>query len=183
MDKQEWVLTQQPSIVFVEWGKVLILSIVLGITVRGYAQAIGLRKGKDDALTLITNPMLILTTATNAVVDRTDQLFSGVIRVGNELTESVKIIRDSIQAVAVLLRTMYTLITSFVIRFIKILQGIIGSALGTFQNVKQILTSLMETAGVIIYTAETGVNLSQSVMNGPPGRAMKVMADLINALS
>jgi hypothetical protein len=180
---REWVLGNQESFVFVEWGKVLLLSILLGMMFRGYAQAIGASKNKDGALSLILNPMQILNTATESVVDRADQLFSGVIRVGNELTNSVVIIRESIQSIATLLRTMYTLITAFVIRFTKILQGIMGSLLGSFQNLKQILTSLMETAGVIIYTADTGVNLSQSVMNGPPGKAMRTMADLINALS
>jgi phage-related protein len=184
MDRsKEWVLGSQESFMFVEWGKVLLLSILLGMMFRGYAQAIGASKGKDGALSLILNPMQILNTATESVIDRTDQLFSGVIRVGNELTTSVSVIRDSIHNIATLLRTLFTIITAFVIRFTKILQGIMGSVLGTFQNVRQILTSLMETAGVIIYTAETGVNLSQSVMNGPPGRAMRTMADLINALS
>lgn len=182
MEVKEWVLINQPSFIFVEWGKVFLLSILIGMTIRGYAQAIGAMKGKDGSLSLLMNPMLILTTATNATVERTDQLFGGVMRVGNELTQSVSVIRDSITSVATLLRELFTIITAFVIRFTKILQGVMGSALGIFQNMKQILNSLMETAGVIIYTAETGVNLSQSVMNGPPGKAMKTMANLINAL-
>jgi hypothetical protein len=180
---KEWILVNQDSFVFVEWGKVLLLSILIGMMFRGYAQALGASKGEDNALSLLLNPMKILNTATESVVDRADQLFGGVIKVGNELTNSVSVIRDSIQSVATLLRTLYTLITSFVIRFTKILQGIMGSLLGSFQNLKQILTSLMETAGVIIYTADTGMKLSQSVMNGPPGKAMRSMADLINALS
>jgi signal transduction histidine kinase len=180
---KEWVLVNQESFIFVEWGKVLLLSLLLGMMFRGYAQALGTVNDKEGALSVILNPMSILTTATNSVVERTDQLFGGVIRVGNELTRSVSIIRDSIQNVAQLLRTLFTIITAFVIRFTKILQGIMGSLLGSFQNMKQILNGLMETAGVIIYTAETGVNLSQSVMNGPPGKAMRTMADLINALS
>lgn len=180
---KEWVLVNQKSFVFVEWGKVLLLSLLLGMIFRGYAQAIGASKDKEGALSLLLNPMQILNTATNSVVERTDQLFDGVIQVGNELTRNVSIIRESIQSVARLLRTLFTIITTFVIRFTKILQGIMGSLLGSFQNLKQILTNLIETAGVIIYTAETGVNLSQSVMNGPPGKAMRTMADLINALS
>lgn len=180
---REWILINQESFVFVEWGKVLLLSILLGMIFRGYAQAIGVSKDKEGALSLLMNPMQILNTATDSVVERTDQLFGGVMKVGNELTRSVSVIRESIQSVAQLLRTLFTIITAFVIRFTKILQGIMGSLLGSFQNMKQILNSLMETAGVIIYTAETGVNLSQSVMNGPPGKAMRTMADLINALS
>lgn len=182
MGDSNWILESPSEFIFVEWGKVLILSMLLGMIIRGYSQSIGAAKGKDSALKMIMNPMMIMTTATNAVVDRTDKLFGGVMRVGNELTNSVGVIRDSIQQTAMLLRTMFTLITSFVIRFTRILQGVMGSALGIFQNIKQILRSLMETTGVIMYTAETGVNLSQSVMNGPPGQAMKVMANIINAL-
>lgn len=181
MEASSWKLVPQKSFVFVEWGKVLILSILLGVTVRGYAQAIGAKQG--NGLSLITDPMKIITTATDAVTARTDKLFEGVIRVSDELTDSVVVIRDSLSQTALLLRTFFTMTTSFVIRFTKILQGIIGSATGILQNIRQILMSLMETAGVIIYTAETGMNLSGSVMNGPPGQAMKVMTDLINTLS
>jgi hypothetical protein len=168
---------------FADWGKILILAILLGMGVRGYSEALKLNKGDDNAISMIMNPMMILNTAGEAVVERTDQLFEGVIKVGNELSSSVGIIRETIVETSQLLRTMFTLSTSFIIRFQKILQGLIGSGLGILQNIKNTLNSLMETMGVIIFTMDTGMNLSKSVMNGPPGKAMKTMTELINKLS
>jgi phage-related protein len=167
---------------FANWGKILILAIILGMGVRGYAEALKFNKGDDNAISLIMNPMMILNTAGEAVVKRTDQLFEGVIKVGNELTSSIGVIRETIFGVSQMLRSLYGMVTSFVIRFQQLLQGVMGSALGIFTNIRNILTSLMETMGVVMYTMDSGMNLSKSVMNGPPGQAMKTMADLINKL-
>lgn len=180
--EQNWEFQTKGYDTFLDWGKVLLLGILLAMGVHGYANTSASVSEKDGAFALITNPMLILTTATEAVIDRTNQLFTGVIKVGNELTESVEIIKETLQSIATLLRAFYSMVTAFVIRFQKILQGVLGSALGLFGTIKNLLQSLMETSSVVIYTAETGVNLSQSVMNGPPGQAMRKMADLINAL-
>lgn len=178
--ERNWVFQEKGYDTFLDWGKVLLLGILLAMGVHGYANFS--KTENEGAFELITNPMMILSTATEAVIDRTNQLFGGVIKVGNELTSSVEIIKESLQSIATLLRAFYSMVTAFIIRFQKILQGLLGSALGIFGNIKHLLQSLMETSSVVIYTAETGVNLSQSVMNGPPGQAMRKMADLINAL-
>lgn len=166
------------------WGILLIFAAILSMGVRGYAETTSSAGASGDRskMDLLLNPAGILTIAGEAVVSRVDQLFEGVIDVGKELSESIVVIRQSLEDLASLLRTFFKMVTSFVISFQKMLQGLVGSALNIVTVIKGILASLMDTMTVLVYTITTSMNLVGSVENGPPGRAMRAMVDVINSL-
>lgn len=166
------------------WGTMLILSVLLAMGVRGYAEATKSSgtTGKRSNMSLLMNPAEIITIAGEAVVDRVDKLFGDVMEVGKELGDSVSIIKQTLVSLSTLLRTFFKMATSFVISFQRMLQGLLGSALNLLTVIKGLLSSLMDTMTVLVYTIKSAMNLVGSVDNGPPGHAMRAMIDVINAL-
>lgn len=154
------------------WGSTFFLIILVTMGIKGASAALS---GS------IPNPGMITTAAGSAVVERTDQLFDGVVKVGEELSSSVSSIRQSLVESADTMRTFFTMTTSFVITFQKMLQGLIGSALNIVTTIKGILNSLFDTMTILVYTITTSMNLIGSVDNGPPGSAMRTMINIINA--
>jgi hypothetical protein len=154
------------------WGSMFFLILLV---------AIGIKGGASVASGVIPNPGIIATAAGKAVVDRTNILFEDVTKVGDELSSSIGSIRESLVQAAQTMRTFFTMITSFVISFQKMLQGLVGSALNIITVIKGILNSLFDTMTILIYTITTAMNLVGSVDNGPPGSAMRTMINIINA--
>lgn len=154
------------------WGAVFFFVILVAMGVKGGAAA---------SSGMIPNPGMIVTAAGTAVVDRTNKLFEGVTKVGEELASSVESIRDSLVQAANTMRTFFSMSTSFIIGFQKMLQGLIGSALNIVTVIKGIMNSMFDTMTVLVYTITTAMNLVGSVDNGPPGSAMKTMISIINA--
>ena len=191
MDKQSIQIVIQPpgpggglGASIPSWGVLLIFSTILAMGIRGYAETTSASgaSGERSKLDLLLNPAGLMTVAGEAVVSRVDTLFDGVIEVGKELSESIVVIRKSLEDLASVLRTFFKMTTSFIIGFQRMLQGLVGSSLNIITVIKGILSSLMDTMTVLVYTITTSMNLVGSVENGPPGRAMRAMIDVINTL-
>jgi len=143
--------------------------------------SMGVKGGSSVASGDIPNPGMIVDAAGKAVVGRVNVLFEDVVKVGEELSESIVSIRSSLVQAAQTMRTFFTMVTSFVVSFTKMLQGLMGSALNMVTVIKGLLNSLFDTMTVLVYTINTSMNLVGSVDNGPPGRAMRTMIGIINA--
>jgi hypothetical protein len=154
------------------WGAMFIFIMLV---------TIGLKGGAAAATGNIPNPGMIVDAAGKAVVDRVDVLFEDVTKVGEELSDSIVSIRNSLVQAAQTMRTFFTMVTSFVISFSKMLQGLMGSALNMVTVIKGLLNSLFDTMTILVYTITTSMNLIGSIDNGPPGHAMKTMIGIINA--
>jgi hypothetical protein len=154
------------------WGAMFLFVILVTMGVKG---------GSAAASGAIPNPGMIVEAAGKAVVDRVDVLFEDVTKVGEELSDSIVSIRNSLVQAAQTMRTFFTMVTSFVISFAKMLQGLMGSALNMVTVIKGLLNSLFDTMTILVYTISTSMNLVGSVDNGPPGQAMRTMIGIINA--
>jgi hypothetical protein len=167
----------------VHWIILYLLIMILGMMFTAYlkVQAESSSQNGGGGLDLIMSPFKLFQVAGNAVTNEVGTQFKEVGNGMSVISAGMGAIQESIKGLQTIVRTFYTMINTFVDSFQRQLMGLFTGIFGAVGKIKLIFMSIGDTMTAMMYILMTSLNLSNSIMNGPPGKAMKSMVDIANA--
>jgi len=160
-------------LVFIMFGLLLSMSIQANIASQS--------TDKNNSFQFLTNPASIFGAISGATEEVVKSSFGEISSLLNVLVQTAGIIGDSLDSIRNIVRQFFVMINGFASIAQQQIQGLINAVISLSQSMKRIFTSMMSMFTILIYTLMTGLNLSSSVMNGPPGQAMRAMESIVRA--
>jgi hypothetical protein len=167
----------------IHWIIIYILMFIVGSIVTAFSQieTASSTENGGGSLDLLLSPFKIFQVAGQAVTSEVGKQFQEVGSGMNVISSAMGTIQESIKGLQTIVRTFYTMINTFVDAFQRQLMGLFTGIFGAVGKIKLIFMSIGDTMTAMMYILMTSLNLSNSIMNGPPGRAMKSMVNIANA--
>jgi hypothetical protein len=164
----------------VHWIMVYILMWILGVILATYFRIQADADG-GGALELLMSPAKIFQITGGAITSEVGTQFKEVGSAMGVVSTGMGAIQESIVGLQSIVRTFYTMIGTFVDSFQRQLSGLFSGIFGMVNKIKLIFMSIGDTMTAMMYILMTSLNLSTSILAGPPGQAMKSMIGIANA--